>query len=80
MSAWQQERHNHVMPMYEFTSQLATLEPPPPEMQQLLAAVRGNQEAMDGFVSVVSGAVSPTDFFSEENVTRILAEAGQLVG
>jgi hypothetical protein len=68
------------MPMYEFTSQLATLEPPPPEMQQLLAAVRGNQEAMDGFVSVVSGAVSPTDFFSEENVTRILAEAGQLVG
>jgi hypothetical protein len=68
------------MPMYEFTSQLATLEPPPPEMQQLLAAVHGNQEAMDGFVSVVSGAVSPTDFFSEENVTRILAEAGQLVG
>jgi hypothetical protein len=35
---------------------------------------------MNGFVSVVSGAVSPTDFFSEENVTRILAEAGQLVG
>jgi flavin-dependent dehydrogenase len=80
MSAWQRERDNHVMPMYEFTSQLATLEPPPPEMQQLLAAVHGNQEAMDGFVSVVSGAVSPTDFFSEENVTRILAEAGQLVG
>jgi flavin-dependent dehydrogenase len=80
MSAWQRERDNHVMPMYEFTSQLATLEPPPPEMQQLLAAVHGNQEAMNGFVSVVSGAVSPTDFFSEENVTRILAEAGQLVG
>ena len=35
--------------MYEFTTQLATLEPPPPELQQLLAAVHGNQEAMDGF-------------------------------
>ena len=47
------------MPIYEFTAQLATLEPPPPEMQQLLGAIQGNQEAMDGFVSVVSGAVSP---------------------
>ena len=28
-----------------------TLEPPPPEMQQLLGAVHGNQEAMDGFVA-----------------------------
>jgi hypothetical protein len=27
---------------------------------------------MDGFVSVVSGALSPADFFSEENIGRIL--------
>ena len=32
------------LPMYEFTCQLATLEPPPPEMQQLLGAIQGNQE------------------------------------
>jgi hypothetical protein len=42
-------------------------------MQQLLGAVAGNQEAMDGFVSVVTGAVSPADFFSEENIGRIMA-------
>ena len=30
--------------------QLATLEPPPPEMQQLFGAIHGNQKAMDGFV------------------------------
>ena len=29
-------RRTRAMPMYEFTCQLATLEPPPPEMQQLL--------------------------------------------
>ena len=29
--------------MYEFTCQLASLEPPPPEMQQLLGAIQGNQ-------------------------------------
>ena len=80
MSGWHQERDATAMPIYEFTSQLATLEPPPPEMQQLIAAVHGNQEAMDGFVSVVSGAVSPVDFFSEENVDRIVAGALQPVG
>ena len=36
-------------------AELATLEPPPPELQQLLAAVHGNQEAMDGFARVMRG-------------------------
>ena len=75
MSAWHQERDAKAMPIYGFTAQFATLEAPPPEMQQLLGAVHGNQEAMDGFVSVISGAVSPVDFFSEENVGRIFAES-----
>jgi hypothetical protein len=43
-------------------------------MQQLFGAMAGNQEAMDGFVSVVAGVVSPAEYFSEENVGRILAE------
>ena len=61
--------------MYEFTTQLATLEPPPPELQQLLGAMHGNQEAMDGFARVNAGVTSPAEFFSEENVSRILAMA-----
>jgi 2-polyprenyl-6-methoxyphenol hydroxylase-like FAD-dependent oxidoreductase len=47
--------------------------PPPPDMQQLLAAVHGNQEAMDGFVRVIAGVVSPAEFYSEQNVARIFA-------
>ena len=39
MSAWNQARDRDVLPLSEFTTQLATLEPPPPEMQQLLGAV-----------------------------------------
>ena len=73
MGAWHSERDAKAMPIYEFTAQLATLELPPPEMQQLLGAVHGNQEAMDDFVSVVSGALSPADFFSDESIGRILA-------
>jgi hypothetical protein len=61
--------------MYEFTAQLATLQPPPPELQQLLAAVQGNPEAMNAFARVNAGATSPAVFFSEENVGRIFASA-----
>ena len=44
-------------------------------MQQLLGAVHGNQEAMDGFARVNAGVTSPAEFFSEENVGRIFAAA-----
>jgi hypothetical protein len=47
MGRRQAERHATVVPMYEFTTQLATLEPPPPELQQLLAAIAGNQLTME---------------------------------
>jgi 2-polyprenyl-6-methoxyphenol hydroxylase-like FAD-dependent oxidoreductase len=76
MRDYQVTRDEHVMAMYEFTTQLATLEPPPPELQQLLGAVSRNQEAMDAFARVNAGVTSPSEFFSEENVGNILATAG----
>ena len=76
MDEYQSTRDEHVLPMFEFTCQLATLEPPPPEMQQLLGAVHGNQEAMDGFARVNAGVTSPAEFLSDENVGRIFAAAG----
>ncbi len=75
LSAYQQARDTHAMPIYEFTTQLATLETPPPEMQQLLFAVHRDQEAADDFVSVVAGTVSPVEFFDPERVGRIMSNA-----
>jgi len=75
MAAYQSTRDEQVLPVYGFTQQIASMEPPPPELQQLLAAVHGNQEAMDGFARVNAGTTSPTEFFSEENVGRIFAAA-----
>jgi 2-polyprenyl-6-methoxyphenol hydroxylase-like FAD-dependent oxidoreductase len=75
MSLYQTTRDNQVLPMFEFTTQLATLEPPTPEMAQLLGAVHGNQDAMDQFVSVAAGSLSPADFFAPGNVARIMAAA-----
>lgn len=79
MSAWHHERDARLLPMYEFTAQMATLDPPPPQLQQLFAAMQGNREAMDEFVSVVAGAVSPARFFAEDHLARILAQARQPV-
>jgi len=76
MAAYQAARDAHVLPMFEFTCELATLEPPPPEMQQLLGAIHGNQDAMDGFARMNAGVTSPAEFLSEENIGRIFAAAG----
>jgi 2-polyprenyl-6-methoxyphenol hydroxylase-like FAD-dependent oxidoreductase len=62
MQDYQRERDEHVQPMYEFTCQLATLQPPPPEMQQLLGMLPGNQKAMDGFAQMNAGTISPAEF------------------
>jgi 2-polyprenyl-6-methoxyphenol hydroxylase-like FAD-dependent oxidoreductase len=75
MVDYQARRDEQVLPMYEFTTELATLEPPPPELQQLLGAMPGNQEAMDGFARVNAGVTSPAEFFSHENVEKIMSAA-----
>ena len=77
MTIYQTTRDKASFAIYEFTTQLAALEPPTPELQQLMAAIHGNQEAMNGFVRVVAGVVSPAEFFSEANVRRIFAAAGE---
>ena len=75
MAGYQFMRDEQVLPIYEFTTQLATLEPPPPDLQRLLAAAHGNQDAMDGFARVNAGVTSPAEYFSDDNVARILAVA-----
>ena len=55
--------------------EFASLEPAPAELQQVFAAVHGNQTAMDEFARVIAGMTSPAEFISEENVGLILAAA-----
>jgi hypothetical protein len=75
MAAYQSARDERALPRYEFTCQFAALAPPPPELQRILAACHGNQEAMDGFAQAFSGVISPSEFFSPENVSHIFAAA-----
>jgi flavin-dependent dehydrogenase len=75
MSDYERARDRESGPVYEFTDQFAQLLPPPPEMQQLLAAIHGDQDAMDDFVSVQAGTLPAPEFFAPENVARMFAAA-----
>jgi 2-polyprenyl-6-methoxyphenol hydroxylase-like FAD-dependent oxidoreductase len=75
MQAHERRRNERVRPMFEFTTQLARLDPPPPRMQALFGALRDNHDATDAFLSAITGAIPLPDFMSEENVDRILAAA-----
>ena len=76
MSDYQRTRDREAQPVYEFTDDFARLEPPPPELQQLLGAMSGNQDAMDAFVSVQASTLPAPEFFAPENVGRIMEQAG----
>ena len=45
-------------------------------MQQLIGAMQGNQEAQDGFISVQAATLPAPEFFTPENVGKIMAAAG----
>jgi 2-polyprenyl-6-methoxyphenol hydroxylase-like FAD-dependent oxidoreductase len=73
LAAYESARNERVRPMYEFTAQLAALEPPPPTLQALFGALRGNQDATNAFLSAITGAIPLQEFMSEENLQRIMS-------
>jgi 2-polyprenyl-6-methoxyphenol hydroxylase-like FAD-dependent oxidoreductase len=77
LGEYRSRRDEQVAAMYEFTLEFAALQPPPPDLQRLLAAAHGNQDAMDQFARVNAGVESPAGFFAPANAERILAAAGR---
>lgn len=75
MAAYRSARDAQVLAMYEFTCGLASLAPPPPEMQALLRAIHGDAKAMDGFAQMNAGTISPASFLSPENVSAVMEAA-----
>jgi len=72
LTDYEAKRNLAVMPMYEFTLQLANLaEPPADETRQLLIALRGKQTETNQFLGVWSGTVPIPEFFAPANLQRI---------
>ena len=77
LAGYEQERNESVAPMYDFTCGfMSTLEQPPPEIQQLFGALSGNQNETDRFFGTLAGTVPIPEFFSPDNMGRIIG-AGQ---
>jgi 2-polyprenyl-6-methoxyphenol hydroxylase-like FAD-dependent oxidoreductase len=78
LAAHESARNERVRPMYEFTTHLAALEPPPPDMRALFGALRHNQDATNAFLSAITGAIPLPDFMSSANIGRIVAAANEV--
>jgi flavin-dependent dehydrogenase len=72
LADYARRRDEEALPMYEHTVRLAELAPPSPEMQQLFWALRDNRAEADRFHGTVAGTTDPREFFSPENVARIV--------
>jgi flavin-dependent dehydrogenase len=72
LAGYERQRNEQAMPLYEFTYELAGLEPPSPDMEALFGALRDDQEQTNRFFGTIAGTVPLADFFAPENVASIL--------
>jgi 2-polyprenyl-6-methoxyphenol hydroxylase-like FAD-dependent oxidoreductase len=75
MAAYHRTRDEQVMPIFGITTHLAGFEPPEPGLLEMLAAVHGNQEGMDAFVSVIAGTSPPSGFV--ETARRLIGSSDE---
>jgi flavin-dependent dehydrogenase len=72
LAEYERQRNEAVMPLYQLVCERASMKPPSPEAMQFLAALQGNQREIDRFWGVEAGTVTFQDFYSPENIERIM--------
>ncbi|MBV9959139.1 MAG: NAD(P)/FAD-dependent oxidoreductase [Acidobacteria bacterium] len=75
LASYELKRNEEVLSMFEHTCQLASLAPPPPEMGRLFEALRDDEAEIGRFLGTVTGVVPVQQFFSPENIGRIINAA-----
>jgi 2-polyprenyl-6-methoxyphenol hydroxylase-like FAD-dependent oxidoreductase len=71
LQRYEERRDRDRMGIFEFTCQLASLEPPPPEMLHLLGAIHRDRAASNRFVSLIAGTESFESFFAAANLAAM---------
>jgi flavin-dependent dehydrogenase len=74
LAGYEQTRNQTELPYFDLTTQLAALAPPPPEVQQLLEALRDNPEQRSRFFGMLAHTVPVPEFFSPENMQEIFSK------
>jgi 2-polyprenyl-6-methoxyphenol hydroxylase-like FAD-dependent oxidoreductase len=75
LASYEAARNRAVMPMYNYTYDMACLTPAPPEFIALIAAVARTPREIPRLLGTFAGTVSIPEFFSPENAARIIAGA-----
>lgn len=75
LAGYQRRRDEAAMPIYELTTQLARMEPPPPDMAELIGALAANQPDTNRFMGLIAGTTPFAEFFAPENIGRIMSQA-----
>jgi len=73
--AWRDQR---VESTYEYAKRIATLDPMPSQMMDVLTALENNAEDRSRFLRVYGGEIDFREFFSPENSARILRHAAAM--
>jgi flavin-dependent dehydrogenase len=74
LAGYEQTRNQTELPYFDLTTQLAALAPPPPEVQQMLEALRENPEQRSRFFGMLAHTVPVPEFFSPENMRQIFSK------
>ena len=73
LADYERRRNEAALPLYDFTYELAGLEPPAPEMQALFGALRDDPEQTSRFFGVIAGTVPMAEFFARDDVAAGVA-------
>jgi flavin-dependent dehydrogenase len=77
LAHYERQRNEDAQPIYEMSIEFAELKPPSAQMQQLFNALRTNQTELNRYFAAIEGTISPSAFFSPDNIARIIAGANQ---
>jgi flavin-dependent dehydrogenase len=62
-------------PYLDLTTQLAAMEPPPPEMTALLAAIAADRAESTRYIGALQGSTPIGEYLTPDNIGRIMANA-----
>jgi len=76
LADYEQLRNAKAVPFYDFICQFATLAPFPPELAALFEYVQQDPVESRRVVGLFAQTVSPAEFFSPDNLSRLMSLVG----
>jgi flavin-dependent dehydrogenase len=76
LEVYEKKRNHEALPMYEFTTDLASFAPPKVEEEVLFTSLAGRQAEIDQFLGVLTGTVPMREYLRPRNLLRVTGVRG----